>query len=465
MISGLIAHAGAEGAAAIGPNLMVKGDLVKDTGHLADMIWYLVDKLLGWFQLGDDSRIVSSVYVLVIVAVSVGIGWVVKWLVELLCSVVLRHTHNDIYSNLYHTRFFPKLCNLVAPIMFLIMMQLTLNTMHSVAIWLERITLIYITVLVGLAVCRLVEAVWSHVNIQQNTRRLPLRGIVQLVKGIVLIIVVIIDVSILVDKSPASLLAGLGAFAAVLMLVFKDSILGVVAGVQLSGNDALHVGDWIKVPGTDANGIVQEVTLTSIKVQNFDKTTTTLPPYSLVSGSFTNYRTMQESNTRRIMRSWMIDADSIVPMDDVLRRQISALPLMTGYFDGEDTPATSASTNLGAFRAYIERYLQSSKYISADDTIFVTTLAQTASGVPLQVYCFTNTSKWVDYEHIQAEVFEHLATVMGRFNLYTFEGASGRDTIIDGYISNGKSTDGVLGIPYPFFTGSGTPDNPGQLKS
>lgn len=186
-----------------------------------------------------------------------------------------------------------------------------------------------------------------------------------------LIVVIIIGISILVDKSPASLLAGLGAFAAVLMLVFKDSILGVVAGVQLSGNDALHVGDWIKVSGTDANGIVQE------------------------------------SNTRRIMRSWMIDADSIVPMDDPLRKQIAALPLMADYFNGEDTPATS----------------------------FVTTLSQTPSGIPLQVYCFTNTSKWVDYEHIQAEVFEHLATVMDCFNLYTFEGASGRDTIIDGYFS------------------------------
>ncbi len=444
------------------PHLEVNGDFVKDTGRLADIIWYLVDKLLSWFSLGDDSRMVSAIYVLVVVAVSVGIGWVVRWLVDLICAVVLRHTRNDIYQNLYKSRFFPRLCNLVAPIMFYVMMQLTLNTMHSLTIWLGRFTLIYITILVGVSVCRLIDAVWLHVNAQQNTRRLPLRGLVQLIEGIVLIVVVIIDVSILVDKSPASLLAGLGAFAAVLMLVFKDSILGVVAGVQLSGNDALHVGDWIKVPGTDANGIVQEVSLTSIKVQNFDKTTTTLPPYSLISGSFTNYRTMQQSNTRRIMRSWMIDADSIVPIDDKLRAQISSVPLMADYFTGESTPAKSYLTNLGAFRAYIEKYLAASKYISADDLVFVTTLAQTATGVPLQLYCFTNTSNWVDYEHIQAEIFEHLATVMGRFNLYTFEDESGRDTIVDGYIGNGKSPDGVLGIPYPFFLGSDTPDNPGQ---
>lgn len=460
MILGMLAPGTTENVVSEAPKLVVQGDFVKDTGRLAEFILYLVDKLLGWFNLSDDSQIVSTIYVLVIMAVAIGIGWVVKCVVEFLCAIVLRHTHNDIYSNLYHTRFFPKLCNLVAPIMFLIMMQLTLNTMHSVAIWFERVTLIYITILVGMAVCRLVEAVWTHVNIQQNTRRLPLRGIVQLVKGIVLIIVIIIAVSILVDKSPASLLAGLGAFAAVLMLVFKDSILGVVAGVQLSGNDALHVGDWIKVPGTDANGIVQEVTLTSIKVQNFDKTTTTLPPYSLVSGSFTNYRTMSDSNTRRIQRAWMIDADSIVPLDDVLRKQISALPLMADYFNGDSTPATPADTNLGAFRAYIEKYLAANKFISANDTTFVTTLAQTANGVPLQLYCFTNTSSWVDYEHIQASVFEHVAIMMGRFNLYTFEGASGRDTILEGYVGN--RTDGIVGIPYPFFQGSNTPDNPGQ---
>lgn len=460
MILGMLAPETTENVVSEAPKLVVQGDFVKDTGRLAEFILYLVDKLLGWFNLSDDRQIVSTIYVLVIMAVSIGIGWVVKWCVQLLCALVFRHTKNDIYSHLYHSHFFPKLCNLVAPIMFLIMMQLTLNNMHGITVWLQRITLVYITILVGMIVCRLVEAVWAHVNVQQNTKKLPLRGLVQLIEGIVLLIVIIIDISILVDKSPASLLAGLGAFAAVLMLIFKDSILGVVAGVQLSGNDALHVGDWIKVPGTDANGIVQEVTLTSIKVQNFDKTTTTLPPYSLISGSFTNYRTMQASNTRRIQRSWMIDADSIVPLDDVLRKQISAVPLMANYFDGESTPAASAATNLGAFRAYIEKYLAANKYISSDDLIFVTTLAQTASGVPLQLYCFTNTSSWVDYEHIQAEVFEHLAIMMGRFNLYTFEGASGRDTILEGYVGN--RTDGIVGIPYPFFQGSNNPDNPGQ---
>ena len=164
-----------------------------------------------------------------------------------------------------------------------------------------------------MALSALIGGVWEHLDARENKRKLPLKGLAQLAKGIVWIVAAIVVIAILVDKSPAALLAGLGAFATVLMLIFKDSILGLVAGVQLSENDSLHVGDWIKVDGTDANGTVLEVTLTSVKVLNWDKTTTTLPPYSLVSGSFTNYRSMQESNTRRICRSYMIDADSVLP--------------------------------------------------------------------------------------------------------------------------------------------------------
>lgn len=183
---------------------------------------------------------------------------------------------------------------------------------NSIASWLTRLSFMYIILVVAISVCTLCDVIWLTLDEKENKRKLPLRGLVQVAKLIVWIIAVIIIAALLLDKSPGALLAGLGAFAAVLMLVFKDSILGIVAGVQLAQNDSLHVGDWISVPNGQANGIVDEVSLTDVKIINWDKTVSTVPPYTLISAGFKNYRNMQESHTRRIQRSYMIDADSVV---------------------------------------------------------------------------------------------------------------------------------------------------------
>ncbi|MDE7407621.1 MAG: mechanosensitive ion channel family protein, partial [Muribaculaceae bacterium] len=256
-----------------------------------------------------------------------------------------------------------------------------------------------------------------------------------------------------------------------LMLIFKDSILGVVAGVQLSENDSLHVGDWIKVNGTDANGTVTEVNLTSVKVQNWDLTTTSLPPYSLISGSFTNYRSMSVTNTRRICRSYMIDADSVKAATPELLERVRKVPYMDHFItrklaqkaagkiedvnNSEGLPDGTIDTNLGLFRAYMKYYLLNNANIDRSSTMFVSTLAQTSTGIPLQIYCFTATSDWLPYEAIQDTVFEHLAVMLQYFDLYTYEEESGRDTIVEGYIAN-HAPDTVVGIPTPFVK---TPDN------
>lgn len=435
----------------------LNSDVAHDTEVVAKWLMSIVHHILGWLNLDSNSIFASWIYVFLVFALSFAIGYAVKWLIVMLVNLIERHNKNDIYHYLYEWHFFSKLCRVIPPIFFLILIQFTLSTMHKTAIVLSRITYIYITIILTVSICQIIDATWTHINTNKNRKKLPLNGLVQLIKGILWIILIIIDVAIIADKSPASLFAGLGAFAAVLMLVFKDSILGLVAGVQLSENDSLHVGDWIKVSGTDANGVVQDVTLTTIKVLNWDKTTTTLPPYSLVSGSFTNYRTMQESNTRRIQRSWMVDADSIVPLDDALRQQISQVPYMADYFKSEN----AAETNLGAFRAYLELYLVANPNIDNESTHFVTTLAQTNGGVPLQLYCFTATSQWIPYENIQAEVFEHVAVAMAKFNLITFENASGRDSILEGYLGS-RSPQGIMGVPYPFYLGENTPDDPGK---
>ena len=277
---------------------------------IASLAMKISDWILSPLGLQHSTSAVTWAYAIVVFAIAFIVGYIAKWIIIGAVRHFGNHTQSDLYKYLRQENFFLKLCRMIPAIVFLILIQFTLvYTRSTLANLLTKLTLLYVIYVTAIALSALVGAIWAHFNASRNKRHLPLRGLVQLVRGIICIVAVIIAVAVLVDKSPASLLAGLGAFAAVLMLIFKDSILGLVAGVQLSENDSLHVGDWIKVNGTDANGTVTEVTLTSVKVENWDKTTTMLPPYSLISGSFTNYRSMQVSNTRRIQRSYMIDAD------------------------------------------------------------------------------------------------------------------------------------------------------------
>ena len=225
------------------------------------------------------------------------------------------------------------------------------------------------------------------------------------------------------------------------------------------------MGDWIKINGTDANGTVTEVSLTSVKILNWDKTTTCVPPYSLVSGSFTNYRTMQLSNTRRIQRSYTIDGDSIKPTTPEMLDAIREVPFMDKYItaklaqkaagkvedinNSEGLVDGTIDTNLGLFRAYMKMWLDASPYISHTSDCFVSTLPQTGNGVPFQVYCFTSTSKWFPYEAIMDTVFEHLAAMLHKFELVAFQAPTDRGTILEGYI-NGKDPDTIFGLPQPF---------------
>lgn len=456
------------------------GDRTGASYAIASWIMKVVDWSLGIFGLESNKTIVTFLYAAVVLGVSLIVGYVAKWVIFKCVRVIAQRWNSDIYQTLTDVKFFHKVCRMIPSLVFLILIQFTLSNHNFLAGFLTKVTLIYVVYVTALALSALVMAIWQHVDKSENKRKLPLKGLAQLAKGIVWIVAVIIVIAIIVDKSPGSLLAGLGAFAAVLMLVFKDSILGLVAGVQLSENDSLHVGDWIKVDGTDANGTVTEVTLVSVKVLNWDKTTTTLPPYSLISGSFTNYRSMQRSNTRRICRSFMIDADSVLPATPQMLDNIRKLQFMDAFISkkleqkaaGEvadvNNPAGlvngTIDSNLGLFRAYFKMWLDANPHIAHDSDCFVSTLAQTPTGIPFQVYCFTNTSAWFPYEAIQDTVFEHLATMLHSFQLYAFENPSGRDTVVDGFLSPGGNIDNVFGIPYPFFQDPTAPDAPASTR-
>ncbi len=457
------------------------GDTHGVSYSVAKFIMSIVDWILGVFGLDNDDTVVTFLYATVVFGVAVIVGRIAQWVILKLVKMLTRRWSSGIYLALTSQRFFHKICRVIPPLVFLALIQFTLSNHNTLSDILTKLTLIYIVIVMSVSLSALIMAIWKRVDERANKKKLPLSGLAQLAKGVLWIIAVIIIIAVFVDKSPVRLLTGLGAFSAVIMLIFKNNILSVVAGVQLSENDSLHVGDWIKVDGTNANGTVQEVSLVSVKVLNWDKTTTMLPPYSLISSGFTNYRTMQQSHTRRICRSFMIDADSVLPATpEMLDRIRSKVPMMdkfiatkleqraAGKVADVNNPAGlvdgTIDTNLGLFRAYMKMWLNANPDISHDDDCFVSTLPQTPTGIPFQVYCFTATSAWFPYEAIQDTVFEHLAAMLRFFQLYTFENPSGRDTVIDGYLSPGGKIDDVYGIPYPFFQSPDAPDSPASTR-
>ena len=447
-------------------NLALPPEASEQYYGIARFLMKISHDILKAFHLEHNSEWFICVYAILVFLISFGIGYILQWIVVKIGRTIAGHFKSQIYTNLLQDRFFNQVCRIIPAVIFLVFIQFTLVSHAQLADWLTRLTWIYIILLLSFAIGTLVNVIWDFFDSRENKRKLPLRGIASLIKGVVWIVAVIIIVALIVNKSPATLLAGVGAFAAVLMLVFKDSIMGVVAGVQLSENDSLHEGDWIAAG--NANGVVEEVTLTQVKIQNWDKTVTTLPPYSLVSNGFTNYRHMEESNTRLVQRSYMIDSDSVVETDDAMLDEFAKIPLMADWIakkraqqaagkvenvlNSEGLVDGTIETNLGVFRAYLQMYLLNNPHVAPmiNDGFtytFVTTLPQTTSGIPLQLYFFTSTSGWIAYEGIMAAIYEHIAVMMRKFKLYTFEYPTGRDTIIDGLMGQGKTPNDIFGLP------------------
>lgn len=271
----------------------------------------------------------------------------------------------------------------------------------------------------------------------------PVKGYVQVLKILLYAGAAILIVAALMEQSPLLLLSGLGAMAAVLMLVFKDTILSLVASVQLTSNDMLRVGDWIEMPQLNADGDVIDIALHTIKVQNWDKTITTIPTHRLIAESFKNWRGMAESGGRRIKRSLLLDQNCIRFLSADERQELGRIALIRDYLgrkqdelgewnarlgDAGREPANARRvTNIGTFRAYVVAYLRANADIADGMTLIVRQLAPTPQGLPLEIYCFTGTTAWNDYEDIQADIFDHLLAILPAFHLRPFQEPSGRD--------------------------------------
>ena len=272
--------------------------------------------------------------------------------------------------------------------------------------------------------------------------QLPLKGIFQGIKLVSAIIIGILVISLLIGQSPAILISGLGAMAAVLMLVFKDPILGLVAGIQLSANDMLKLGDWLEMPKYGADGAVIDIGLTTVKVRNWDNTITTIPTWSLVSDSFKNWSGMSASGGRRIKRSLNIDTTSIHFLDEREQQRLIQARLRKPYMDSRHQEISEWNqqnaadhsvlnlrkmTNIGTFRAYLQEYLRNHPRLRKDMTMMVRQLAPDANGLPIEIYCFTSTVVWAEYESIQADIFDHIFAVVDEFGLRIHQSPTGND--------------------------------------
>ncbi|MDV1091451.1 mechanosensitive ion channel family protein [Raoultella ornithinolytica] len=272
--------------------------------------------------------------------------------------------------------------------------------------------------------------------------QLPLKGIFQGIKLVSAIIISILVISLLIGQSPAILISGLGAMAAVLMLVFKDPILGLVAGIQLSANDMLKLGDWLEMPKYGADGAVIDIGLTTVKVRNWDNTITTIPTWSLVSDSFKNWSGMSASGGRRIKRSLNIDTTSIHFLDEREQQRLIQARLLKPYMDSRHQEISEWNqqnaadhsvlnlrkmTNIGTFRAYLQEYLRNHPRLRKDMTMMVRQLAPDANGLPIEIYCFTSTVVWAEYESIQADIFDHIFAVVDEFGLRIHQSPTGND--------------------------------------
>lgn len=287
----------------------------------------------------------------------------------------------------------------------------------------------------------------------------PIKGYVQVLKILLFLAGAVLVIAVVMEQSPLLLLSGLGALAAVLMLVFKDTILSLVASVQLTSNDMLRVGDWIEMPALNADGDVIDIALHTIKVQNFDKTITSIPTYRLISDSFKNWRGMQDVGVRRIKRSLFIDQSSIrflgeedelsvrrfALIDDYLIRKQGELAQSNDHLveHGGDVVNGRRLTNIGTFRAYVIAYLRAQTRVSGDMALLVRQLQPTAQGLPLEIYCFTATTIWSEYETIQADIFDHLLAILPEFDLRLYQAPSGHDVQRMSLGENAKKLIGV----------------------
>ncbi len=426
----------------------------------------LLEKLLSATGVSEKflQRFETPIIICIMIVTAFVVMEIIYRITLFMCRRIAQRKHYEFFQHIVKGKRLRKLSYIVPPVFVEAMLPVALDEKTVILQYAERITWIWLLVCVVISINTLLTTIGESAFNNSKYHDRPIKGFLQISRITVLIIAVIVAVSILTNKSPIYLIGGLGAFAAVLMLIAKDSIMGFVGGFLLLENDMVRLGDWIEIPGTGINGNVFDISLTIVKVRNWDNTIATIPPYSLINESFINWRGMSESGGRRIARGYTIKLDNIKPCDSSMLQRLRNLDKELNEYitrkseqqkkghvyntaNPEGLADGTIDTNAGLFRAYADMYLKRHPMIRKDMTIMVRTLEATDTGLPIQFYCFTSTTEWSEYESIQSEIMEHFASVMPLFGLYPFQSSGARDTIISGLLEGQFPIERIEGVP------------------
>ncbi|WP_185268392.1 mechanosensitive ion channel family protein [Halopseudomonas xiamenensis] len=393
-------------------------------------------------------------------------AWIANWIVKRILirglMHLLRATPIGQDNALHDSKVVSRLANIVPALILSIGIGVVPGLPETLVTIVRNVCGAFIILTVALAITHTLTLINTLYERRPKARLKPIKGYIQVVNIVIYSIAAILIIATLIDRSPLILLSGLGAMAAVLMLIFQDTLLSLVASIQINSNDIVRVGDWIEMPALSADGDVIDIALHTVKVQNWDKTITTIPTKRLISDPFKNWRGMQESGGRRIKRSLMLDQQSVHFLDQDECHHLQRFRLLDDYLKekqvdiddwnrkleeaGKEPVNTRRITNLGTFRAYVERYLRSHPGIHQEMTLMVRQLAPTPEGLPLELYCFTNTVAWVGYEGIQGDIFDHLLSILPEFGLRVYQQPSGQDMREFGSASQPQQQAGVSSL-------------------
>ncbi|MCP3894922.1 mechanosensitive ion channel family protein [Bacteroides sp.] len=375
--------------------------------------------LVGW---GVDPKVANmfdeAIIAVLMVVVAIGLDYICQ---AILVGGMRRYTKR--FPHTWNTllmkrKVFHHLIHTIPGVLIFFLLPLAFIRGKELLFLSQKACVLYIVYSLLLAANGVLLMILDVYSSEATARNRPLKGFIQVLQVLLFFVGGIVIIAVVMNRSPASLLTGLGASAAILMLVFKDTILGFVAGIQLSANDMVRIGDWITLPSNDANGVVEEITLNTVKVKNFDNTISTIPPYTLVSTCFQNWRFMQDSGGRRVKKNIILDLNTIKfctpDMLDTFRKEI---PLLADYQPDKDT----VPTNSQVFRVYIERYLCSLPVVNQELDLIISQLQATEYGVPIEVYFFSRNKIWKEYERIQSDIFDHLLAMVPKFDLKLYQ--------------------------------------------
>ena len=406
-----------------------------------------IESWLSAFNLGTESstilaRAILAAAVLLIASIAFQIS---RRIARSIVHRLIERTKMAWDNRLQENQLFMRLTLIVPALIIHLFLPMVLKGYDQAIATAAGVLNIYFIVVGALVVDALINSLHDIYQTLRVSREIPLKGFAQVLKIILYCTALIMAVAVVLDRSPIYLLSGLGALTAVLMLIFKDPILGFVAGIQLISNRMLKNGDWIEMPKYGADGDVMDITLTTVKVANWDNTITTIPTYALINDSFKNWRGMQESKGRRIKRAIFIDMNSIKFCTPEMLTRYAGIRHISEYMQqkhqevarhnselggqSQDSANTRRLTNIGTFRAYAAAYLRSHPMINTELILMVRQLAPTAQGLPLEVYAFCKDKAWVNYEAVQSDIFDHLLSIVGEFDLKIFQYPSGTDIL------------------------------------